>query len=238
MWLLFFLVFGGVGSPALAADVQGLWAKAVQQLESSKHWIPGSVHTVIQETDSEGQALSQEVLQVVTVPEVPNSIRRQLLSARKDGEDVLASRKERVEGVRSKEDHRTHRENQDIKGNPFAQVSQTGMTVRDLNEVRKKEEKNWIKVGFVRTEKRKELYRGWAWLDSETGAPMEVEVEMLDRQWMVKSFVTHIHFGKIGDGGWGATRMSVKGHGGMLGMRRYFQTELTLTKHWLYTPGS
>ena len=228
-FLFFFLLYI---VPAEATDVEAQWKRAVDWVEDGRNWTPAQIETKIHELDRTGQALSREVIEVVQSAEGASGIRRTVKKATKDGADVAASRAEKINGVKTLEEIKAKQREQDLKGNPFARAVQADLTVTDLGRQETIQGRLCQKVSFLRKVKRKEIFKGWAWIDVENGQPIRAHVEVLDRPWLVKSLVSEISYGPIGEGAWGVQILKIKGHGGMLGMSRYFETILQMKEHW------
>lgn len=220
-----------VGS-ASANELQVRWDQAVAWVEKGRAWGPGRVETHVREVDKHGEQLSIEFLQVTRKKGADGRAQMKLVRASRDGEDVTASRREKIDRIQTQAEEQVSRADKDKKGNPFATVTQAGLLIEDL-----KQSKSWdgvpcMKVGFVYSENKKKVFKGTAWIALDDSKPMRATVELLDRPWMAKSVVTDLTYGSVKEGVWGVTLMQLKAHGGMLGMMRYIETAMSFSEHW------
>ena len=227
LWLWLILV-----STAVASDVQARWDRAVQWVEQGRAWVPGHVQTVVKEMNSSGETLSNEMIEVSTTAHGQGGVKSAVTHASKDGLDTSQERGEKLNKVRTYEEHIAKQQENDLKANPFARAAQADTVVTDLATQKVIQGRLCIKVGFLRKVKRKEIFKGWVWLDAETHQPIWAHIELLDRPWMVKSLVSDVEYGDIGQGMWGAKTLKMNGSGGLLGMTRYFQTVIKMRKYW------
>lgn len=231
LWLWMLLI-----STAMASDVQARWDRAVQWMEDGRAWVPGHVQTEVKEMNSSGEHLSKETIEVATTANGQGGLKSTVTHASKDGVDTSEARGEKLNKVRTYEEHLAKQRENDLKANPFARAAQADMVVTDLGQQKVFQGRLCVKVGFLRKVKRKEIFKGWAWLDAETHQPVWAHIELVDRPWMVKSLVSDVEYGEVGQGIWGAKTLKMKGSGGMLGMTRYFQTVMKMKQYWQPKP--
>jgi len=233
--MFFFRVLGFwlcmIGS-ASATELQARWDQAVEWVETGRVWGPGRVETHVREVNKHGEQLSIEFLQVTRKRGADGRSQTKLVRASRDGEDVTASRREKIDRIQTRVQEEAARADKDKKGNPFAAVTQPGLVLEDLKQAKTVDGVMCMKVGFTYAQKNKKTFTGTAWIATENGKPIRATVELLDRPWMAKSVVTELTYGDVAGGSWGVTLMKLKAHGGMMGMMRYIETAMTLSEHW------
>ena len=228
VFVLYVCVFGS----AWASDLQVRWDAAVVWVENGRDWGPGLVETHVREVDKHGEQLSIEFLQVTRKKGADGRAQMKLVRASRDGEDVTAARREKIDRIQTRSEEKAARADKDKMGNPFAAVTQAGLSIEDLKQNKTIQGVPCLRVGFVYTEKSKKIFKGTAWISVDGNKPMRATVELLDRPWMAKSVVTDLEYGAVNEGVWGVTVMKMKAHGGMMGMMRYMETAMQLSEHW------
>ena len=218
-----------------------LWNRAVGQYAANSGWIAGRTDSLSQTFNKKGVLRSSE-RRIVRTVQGSGGNETEIVYVEKDGKDITEDERRKSEEERKKrEEERDGRNSENDSGdgnsrepgfpNPFDPDRQdavvferTGETVRDGDS---------LLIGYrfrVETGERSS-YVGTAFLDSNTGVPVEIEATMDPLPRFAEFVRLSVRFENDGDR-WYATRMELEGAGGWLFVYRRFKSVISFSDYF------
>lgn len=228
-------VFFLVTSLLPASDV--LWQKAVDLAKQNEAWVPGKmvIHSTM--TNKKGKVLEDvEMSQAVSL-DAKGEIRVDIIKAVKDGKDVTEEERARLKEATSETSEEDSEEAHSIE---FKNVGifhpdlQSKLTVTPTGQTGGVSGKSCRGYEFTLQMEDGTLQKGSAWLEEETGVPVEVSFVPDPLPKHVKRMNTIIRY-RLGPGEkWRVSDMTVEGTGGMLFIKRNFNVTTEFSDYWEY----
>ena len=172
--LLSFCVLAVFSQAALAqtrATQDTLWAKAVALAEANQNWMPTQWHEMETIFDKNGKVeeTSEYLLHLGLTPD--NNLDVQIIKAVKNGKDNLKEARKELE---ANADAYTRDDPEDNLFDPSIQHTVTATRSGEVKRINGR-----ACAGFTYVQKtRAGTWAGTAWLDAETGMPVQVEATM------------------------------------------------------------
>jgi hypothetical protein len=224
-----FLVMGAAMSSA-AAPSDPLWSKAVEITRASVDWVPGSASFVLQLVDEKGAAQDSWQSWYTLAPGSDGAVSMEVTKATHNGDDTTAREQENQR--RSKREPPTHWDN------PFDPKVQPSVTTKPTGKTELIGGRSCSLYEFSFTKADHSTLYGTAWLDTASGAPVQVRYTATPLPRGLLSLTTTLRFarGPAGDGF--LQEASVEGVGGILFIKRSFRSVVTVGAYWRPAPVS
>lgn len=214
---------------AYAAIHDDLWQKAVKIAEQNQAWVPGLVVTRTEELGKKDKVKHVEEMQMK-------------LSLGEDGqlaEDVtLFKDGKEVEYVPEEEEKSDDSEEVSLEisadfWNPDVQKMMT-VTVRD----QRKDilGKTCVAHDFIQKITEKEHIKGTAWIEENTGIPVEVQFTQNPLPKHVKQMTSTIRYQYISEGDWYPQEILMEASGGFLFIKKKFRITTSFSNYWKAPP--
>jgi hypothetical protein len=213
-----------------------LWQKAVEGATRTEAagMVPGRLEMSASVKKPDGTAEEQSAMLFRIVYEGDES-RTVLISATQNGKDVTEKAKaEEAKQERERKEKKPKKEDSvtlelEPGYHPFSPKSQIRVTARRTGDAPLDGRKAALFTFKESSEDGKSALEGRAWLDPETGAPLQVEASPAPLPQHVDTLVSTTRFETAPDGLWRPVSTEMRGEGGMLWIRRTFESRFRLT---------
>ena len=228
--LVLFLAGAMAATQAAAPEPDPLWERAVsvaKQAEEARV-MPGMMEmkSTIKKKDGTVDHRGDLVYRINGFGEDAVA---EVVSATSDGKDVTEKaraeeEKERERQKKTKADDREETIQVSPSYHPFDPEVQNRVTAKRLGpDVL--DGRNTVVFSFTHRPKSGDgVLRGKAWLDVDTGEPIQVEVSPDPLPKHIDKMVTRVHFERTPEGWWVPARSEIEGEGGLLWIRRTFES--------------
>ncbi|MGA9751340.1 MAG: hypothetical protein WBS54_06105 [Acidobacteriota bacterium] len=219
---------------AAAPAADPLWEKAVAMAKQSEQAriVPGMMEmdSVIEKKDGSVDHRGTLVFKIVGFGADAEA---QVVSATRDGKEV--TEKARAEEERNRERAKREREKSGEVGDtvelspsyhPFAPEAQDRVSASRLGPA-ELDGRSAVLFSFTqRLTRGRGVLVGKAWLDAETGEPLQVEASPDPLPKHVDRMLTRVCFELTPEGWWVPIRSEIQGEGGLLWIRRTFESRV------------
>jgi len=216
------------------ADPLGLWQKALAVFQKNSDWFPGKVSVLSEVLDRKGRSDSITQLVFNIVPDGQGKARTELLQAFKNGKDVSAEMKKKLEVSEAQDEKAANKKDAysvSLDENPFNPDKQQQVTVQATPEKQLLFEKTCQRFDFsfqteiVQKNKKENLtWKGKAWLEEGSGIPVKLEFSFEPLPKHVYSLWTIYLYETTDSGDWLLKEIKVQGHGGFLFIKKGFRS--------------
>ena len=218
-------------APAPAAPANPLWSKAVESASRAKQWSPGEMRLVIEMADDAGKVLDTWDNRYRLSPGEDGAVRTDVVSASRNGKDE--TRKERE--AQAKRDRSARTDGEPPMGgfgvDPFDPGLQGSVEIRPLAGNRQIAGRTCVAFAFSLTQPKNSVLEGTAWLDAESGLPVEFVSSLRPLPRGVHEMSTTVRYT---DGF--VSEVRVEGSGSLLFLKRRFVSVVTFGG-WFRLPG-
>ena len=213
-----------------------LWQRAVEGAAKSEAAgvAPGGLEMEACVKKPDGTVEEQSSMRFRIVYEGDGS-RTELISATQNGKDVTEKAKaEEAKQERERKEKKPKKEDSaslelEPGYHPFSPKSQDRVTVQRAGEAPFDGRTAAVFTFRETSEDGKSAFQGKAWLDPETGAPLQIEASPSPLPKHVDALVSTTRFETAPDGLWRPVSTQMRGEGGMLWIRRVFESRFRLT---------
>ena len=201
-----------------------LWNKAVEISRASRGWIPGSASFLLETVDEKGASTESWQLWYRIAPSPTGGVAAEVTRATHNGAD--ATKKEQENQKKRKAMPFT------MQDNPFDPAVQASVEPRARGETALVGERRCALYDFSMKKKDASVLTGTAWLDAESGSPVELRytVSPLPRGLFEMRTTLRFALGPAGDGF--LSEVLVEGVGGILFIRKGFRTVIAMDGYW------
>ncbi len=230
--LLFLTAPSGLRAAAPAADPLWEMAVAVARRSEQARIVPHMMEmdSVIKKRDG---SVDHRGTLVFKIAGFGADAEAQVVSATRDGKDVTekARAEEERNRERAKRDQEKSGEARDTvelspSYHPFAPEAQDRVSASRLGPARL-DGRNAVLFSFTqRLARGRGVLAGKAWLDAQTGEPLQVEVSPVPLPKHVDRMLTRVRFELTPEGWWVPIRSEIQGEGGLLWIRRTFESRV------------
>jgi hypothetical protein len=223
-----------MAAPWASSPQDPLWLKAVSGAERAQASgvVPGKLEMRATVKKPDGTVEDQSTVVFRIVQEGEES-RTEIISATENGKDVTEEakaeenkseqkRKEKSEKNRDKEDRATIELEPGY--HPFSPKVLARVTYQRVGETLLEGRPAALFTFRHASEDGNSALEGKAWLDLGTGAPLQVEVSPSPLPKHVDAMKSTVRFETTADGLWRPTTSEIKGEGGMLWIRKVFES--------------
>ncbi|MCK4413851.1 MAG: hypothetical protein KAY32_09920 [Candidatus Eisenbacteria sp.] len=233
-----------------------LWQKAVALAARNAGWIPGLAVQRVEDMDGDWQVKGVEEYWIRISPDSSGGLDHELIKAIKDGKDRTEKERKKAAEEERKADERQRKEEEkrrreaekrgeiyvppeeqkryEIFGGPlpFDPEIQDSVSVRRVTATDPPPGPPSIAFEFTQPLSRERSLRGIAWLDAETGAPIEGRFAPAPLPGRVKEMEMRMRFTTTPDGAWYPTELFIRAMGKFLFFKKRVQSTLTLSDYW------
>ncbi|MBD3236951.1 MAG: hypothetical protein GF330_09625 [Candidatus Eisenbacteria bacterium] len=246
----------------LAAGADSLWQRAVEIAGRNAWWIPGTMVSRFEELDGDWEPKSVELTttRIFLGPDgVPDT---EIVSAYENEKDVTEkAREEAAEQKREEEEQRRkeaeqRRREQEERGaapadppdarerfalrsggsTPFDPQIQDSVRVRRTSPEGGPQGGPFAAYQFQRDLGDERQLIGTAWLDPESGAPVEIRFAPDPLPGRVKELEMRMRFTVDSTGAWYPTDLRIQGMGKLLFFKKRFRSTMIFSDPWWYAP--
>jgi hypothetical protein len=218
----------------VAFNSSGLWQKALDVFQKNSDWFPGKVTIFSEVLDRRGRSDSITKLHFNISIDDKGAIRTELMQAIKDGKDVSADMKKKLE-IREAQNEKTAKKKDtltiSLADSPFNPDRQQDVTVRAYAEKQFLFGKICQRFDFsfrteiVRKDKAEKItWIGKAWLEESSGIPVKLEFSFEPLPKRVYSLRTIYLYEITATGDWFLKEIKVQGQGGFLFIKKGFRS--------------
>jgi hypothetical protein len=224
------LLLGVAAVAAAGAPSDPLWNKAVEITRASVDWVPGSASFVLQLVDEKGAAQDSWQSWYTLGPGTDGAVTMEVTKSTHNGDDTTAREQENQR--KSKREPPTHWDN------PFDPKVQSSVASKPTGKTELLDGRSCTLYDFSFTKADHSTLSGTAWLDTASGAPVQVRYTAAPLPRGVFSLTTTLRFtkGPAGDGF--LQEAFVEGVGGILFIKRSFRSVVTVGAYWRPAPVS
>jgi hypothetical protein len=216
-----------------AAIQDDLWQKAVKIAEQNQAWVPGLVVTRTEELGKEDKVKHVDDMQVKLSLGEDGQIEEDV-TLFKDGKEVeyVPKKEEKSEEKSNDSEEVSFKISADF-WNPDVQKMMT-VTVRD----QRKDilGKTCVAHDFIQKITEKEHIKGTAWIEENTGIPVEVQFTQKPLPKHVKQMTSTIRYQYISESDWYPQEMLMEASGGFLFIKKRFRITTNFSNYWKAPP--
>ncbi len=214
-----------------ASDVAAgadLWEKAIEYAAAARGWTAGRSVTRVEKLRKSGAVESVEEIWSSFSAAPDGSVEEAIVKVVKDGRD----RTEEVRRRKARERDQSRRSGTaDTEPGVFEPAAQPYVRRARTDDVRTIDGRACR--GYEFTQKTRDgVARGTAWLDDETGRPVELSFTPEPLPSLVKRLSVRIRFEFTPPDRWVAAKIESEGTGGLLFVQREFRTRTTFSHYW------
>jgi hypothetical protein len=223
------------------ADDLGLWRKALAVFQQNSDWVPGKMSVLSEMLDRKGHPDSITQLDFNIVLDGRGRARTELLRATKDGKDVGAEMKKKLEASEAQDGKNEKKKDSyslSLADSPFNPDKQQQVTVRPTAEKQLLFEKTCRRFDFSfateivqKGKKEKLTWIGKAWLDEGSGIPVKLEFSFEPLPKHVYNLWTIYLYETTAAGDWYLNEIRVQGHGGFLFIKKGFRSTTRFSEY-------
>lgn len=241
------LLLAALLAVSLPLQADDLWPKAVQWGQSFKDWVPGTMVMVSEMLDKKGKAEETTEIHFRLFLKPDGELEQEMLKYIENGKDLTAAKKAEMEKEQAREKAESGK--RQAEGGDKEEVS-VGVEVAGVFHPDLQKETQ-VRPGVLRravgdrmglehpfTQKQKDgsVVKGTAWLDRETGLPIEVDYVPDPLPKHVKEMTTVIRYGPGQGENWHAVEMVTQGVGGILFIKKRFRLTMKFGDYFQYIP--
>lgn len=220
----------------LADSGAGLWQKAVQWAERARETLPGLIELRAEMMDGDGDLEGVQESTIKLKAGASGEVESELVRVLEDGKDVTAKAREEEAKRRREKQKKGKAAGEQSVGiqigeSPFHPASQAQVIARATGQRRTLRGKACLEFQ-VTWKKEKETEKGTAWLDEQTGAPVEYTFSPDPLPRHARRVLTTWRYEDAGPLGWRPVEMNVEGEGGFLFIRKKFRMRTTFGEFW------
>lgn len=239
-------------SAAVLGAGDNLWTKAVDLAKQFKDRVPGKMVLISEMLDGDGHAKETEEIWFTLMQKADGTIDQVLIRYLKNGRDITKEKQaeeKQAEEKRAEEKRKAEHGKRKADGDKKESVSigfeSAGVFHPDLQKdtqvtetVQRKAVDGKICLGYSFRQKsgNKEegMLVGTAWLEKETGAPLEVQYTNEPLPKHVKELTTTVRYVLLPDGTWEGREMRMEGMGGILFIKKRFRMTMRFEDFFPY----
>ena len=219
--ILAWTIFAAAQSFA-AAPQDPLWRKAIDVTRQNKAWIPG-LTVMRSEVLQGGEAAGVHEIWQRSKAGTNGQVVSEIVKVLEDGKDVTAKEKKskQVQAPTS------------FDMMLFSPKAQRLLAVTPTERTRRITERECVAFEFQHQSPKGPTLKGIAWLEKETGRPVELENMTFDPlpDKMKKMAIT-TRYAATPEGGWQVKETIMKGVAGFLFIKAEFQTTMSFSEYW------
>ena len=221
--VFFSLLLPAVASQASSAP-DPLWNKAVEIFRANREWLPGSASFLLEIVDDKGAPTETWRLWYRIAPAPAGGVAAEVTRATHNGAD--STKKEQENQKKRKAMPFT------MQDNPFDPAVQASVEPRARGETELMGDRRCALYDFLLRRKDASVLTGTAWLDAESGSPVELRytVSPLPRGLLHMKTTLRFARGPTGDGF--LSEVFVEGVGGILFIKKSFRTVIAMDGYW------
>ena len=228
----------------LPLQAEDLWPKAVQWGQASKDWMPGTMSMVSEMLDKSGKVEETTAIAFRLVVKPDGEIAQEMVKYVENGNDVTAAKRtemEKAEAEAAAEEKKGAKGKEEVSvgvevAGVFLPDLQKGTQVRPGVTRRAVGGRMGLEHAFTQKQQDGSTVKGTAWLDRETGLPLEVAYTPEPLPKHVKEMATVIRYGPGEGGNWHAVEMVTEGVGGILFIKKRFRFTMKFGDYFQYSP--
>lgn len=217
-----------------------LWSKAVESLRMSADLLPGTMAATFDQFNGRGELISRDETVVRLWADETGEIQSQVVSARRNGEDVTDERRDSPQsgggpfgpGQGQAGDTDNGSPFASLQRNPFAPEEQPHITIVSTGGRRMLDGAFVLPIEFEHRTGPEAVNRGTAWLDADTGAPVRLETTIDPLPRFVTELVMVQHYGLNEDEQLVVERIEFSGEGRLLLFRRRLESVLFFSEYF------
>jgi hypothetical protein len=241
----FFLLAVGAARPASAgadAPADSLWKKAVALWGLNSDLVPGLMKMHMQEVDKHGQVKDEEkyheVWSTLTLGD-DGEVEYELVKVIENGEDVTEKERAKLEQEedagkdKDRDQGGEDSESNEMEGySPFDPEDQTRVSFKAIGAGGIIDGIRTMLYEFSQSTDEDVAFRGKAWLNAATGAPVKVEYTTDPLPKRVKEMLTTVEYEQAAPDSLVVRKMYVDVTGGILFIKKHFHMDMTFDDHW------
>ncbi|MBT3272033.1 MAG: hypothetical protein HN368_02675 [Spirochaetales bacterium] len=223
----------------LPAGADELWNRAVARFSMNSGWIAGKTEVVSENYNRKGKLKSIERRFTRSRPQ-SGGAETEILFVEKDGVDVTAEEREKAEKERieQNEEDRTQDENSESGSgsdtgfpNPFDPNRQDVVEYQRNGKTLRVDGVSLVGFDFSMQVEEETVYVGVAFLDPDTGTPVELEATMDPLPRFADFVRLYVQFNNERDR-WHANYIEIEGAGGWLLIYRHFKSSISFSDYF------
>ena len=232
----------------LPCHADDLWPKAVQWGEQFKDWVPGTMVMVSEMLDKSGRATETTEIHFRLFRKPDGELEQEMVKYIEDGKDVTKEKRAEMEKAKAEaaaEEKKAGKKKDKNDEEVSVGIEVSGVFHPDLQKgtqakpgVQRRAVGGRMGLEHTFTQKQKDgsSVQGTAWLDRDTGLPLEVDSSPDPLPSHVKEMATVVLYGPGSGENWHAVEMVTKGVGGILFIKKRFRFAMKFGDYFLYTP--
>lgn len=230
------LAFLGWATFSGAEPVDALWERAVALAGANSAWKPGRTHTRTEMLKGDGTVKGVEEIWTTLSEEEGGELTEELVEARMNGKDITP--KKRKEHTRLREQARKEKEkagreaDRESDDNPFLPSVQADVSAHRMQRTKDIDGRPCRGYEVAQRMNGGETMKGIAWLDEETGAPLELTLSPDPLPKFVKRMSMTFRYVYTAPDRWFPVELRIEGAGGVLFTKKAFRSVVTLSEHW------
>lgn len=211
-----------ISSPAQTDATQdSLWQKALVIAEENENWVPGLVIVRMEELGKDGEAKSVEETWMRLRLGQDGELVHDTVKILRDGEDVTDEPREWGKSGSTS-----------AKANPFNPEVQNDVSVNREEQEELVMKKECIPYEFVQKTEDGEVLSGTAWLEKETGTPVQIQFETDPMPKHTRSMLTTTDYEFTSEGFWYPRETVIKASAGFLWIKKSFRVTVSFSEYW------
>lgn len=228
-----------------AAEVD-LWSKAVDLAGKNLRWVAGKSTDRMEVKDGDGKVEQSQVFFRERKPAPDGGVVSELVRATKNGEDVTEARRKDEEEQKKRQKEAKSRPDPPLAKNekkemtirlynehPFYPDDQKSVSVEQTAETRDIQGRRCLGYRFRFDHGGDAFTSGMAWLEAETGVPLEVRFIQRPLPPHAKDLVTTIHFEDSPAGAWRTKESKSESKATFLFWTKYIINTQEFSDYWL-----
>ena len=229
-----------LGSMTGTGSAQGteLWDRAVKVVEGSAGYAPGHIVTEMHMTDKKGEPTQTTLMEMTVSQGEDGAIKQEIVRMITDGEDQTEKAKAEMakkEVAAEKDDENSGTMSVSVGGHAWDPDKQSKITVTALPEMREIQARPVKGFQFEDRSHAEKTTTGTAWIDPETGFPVEAVFSEEPLPTGVKEMIITARYG-VKDGIWQLLEMETKGSAGFLVFKRNFVSTMKFDNYFKVIP--
>ena len=238
LFISFFIACGTVWVPVFATEkAEDLWQKAVQIVAQSQQYVPGQVHTHVEEFNTRGKVTKDEETWLQLIADQSNQIKTKCLKALENGKDVTERENQHLDQYDTSNSKKSSRRslsfgNDDL--NPFVPKVQKDVFYHPTDRKETLNGQECVLYEYTWKKDAEKIQKGTAWLAADTGIPLLLKFTLDPKPKYVKSFEATANYNHQDGGLWYPETGDMEASGGFWFIHFHVRVHFTLSDYWLF----
>lgn len=232
-------------TPAYAMATEDLWQKAVQIAAENQDYVPGKVHTYVEELNRRGKVIKTEETWLQVTVDQNDQIKVECLKVMENGKDVTGREKDK----REKDIYNYNSEKKSRKSskrtltfgnddlNPFAPKVQKDVFYHPTDRKEIINQQECVLYEYTWRKNAGQTQKGTAWLAVDTGMPLSLKYSLNPKPKYLKDFWATAKYNHLNGGLWHPESGEMEASGGFWFKRFHVKVRFTLSDFWKYHQG-